>query len=483
MTARPATVPSIAPSLLAPDHLERVWGWSRATSVMSWVYRPSTVAGVEEVFDLARAHGVSIGLRGAGQSYGDASLNAEQICLDLSRMRRILSWDPTAGVIRVEPGVTIGDVWRYTIEDGWWPAVVPGTMHASIGGCAAMNVHGKNNWKAGPIGEHILDVDLLLPSGELRRLSRTEHPELFHAAIGGFGMLGCLVAIGLRLHRVHSGLLDVEALSARDLAEMIGIFEARAGSADYLVGWVDAASGAPGVGRGVIHQANYLAPGADPAPAQTLRVVSQELPDTLFGVVPKSVMWRLIRPVMNRAGVRAVNAARHHLSRLRAPHRFQEAHAAFAFLFDYIPNWKLACGPGGFVQYQSFVPAAHAPRVFHEQLTLAQRAGVVPYLGVLKRHRRDRFLMSHAVDGYSLALEFKLGRRSRAAVRALAAHFDRLVLDAGGRFYFAKDLLLEPATVRAFLGEDTVRRFLDLKRSCDPEGRLQTNLFRRLFPG
>jgi decaprenylphospho-beta-D-ribofuranose 2-oxidase len=482
MTARPATVPAPTPGLLPTDRLERVWGWSRATSAMSWVYRPSTVAGVEEVFALARASGRSVGLRGAGQSYGDAALNAEQICLDVSRMRRVLAWNPKQGIIHVEPGVTIADVWRYALEDGWWPAVVPGTMYASIGGCAAMNVHGKNNWKAGPIGEHILDVDLLLPNGELRRLSRAEHPELFHAAIGGFGMLGCITAIGLRLHRIHSGLLDVEALSARDLEEMIGIFDARAGSADYLVGWVDAASRPPRVGRGIVHQANYLAPGADPSPAQTLRVVNQELPETLFGVVPKSVMWRLIRPLMNRPGVRVVNAVRHHLSRLRAPHRFQEAHAAFAFLFDYIPNWKLACGPGGFVQYQSFVPAAHATRVFHEQLTLAQRAGLVPYIGVLKRHRRDAFLMSHAVDGYSLALEFKLVAHNRPAVRALAGQFDRLVLDAGGRFYFAKDLLLEPATVRAFLGDDVVRRFLDLKRSCDPEERLQTNLYRRLFP-
>jgi len=190
----------------------------------------------------------------------------------------VLAWNPEQGIIRVEPGVTIGDVWRYAIEDGWWPAVVPGTMHASLGGCAAMNVHGKNNWKAGPIGEHILDVELLLPNGELRRLSRTEHPDLFHAVLGGFGMFGCITAITLRLHRVHSGLLDVEALSARNLEEMIGIFEARSPSADYLVGWVDAASRQPGIGRGIVHQARYLAPGADPSPSQTLRVVNQELP-------------------------------------------------------------------------------------------------------------------------------------------------------------------------------------------------------------
>ncbi len=479
MTAVAPSPRACAP--LPAERLERVWGWSMASSAMSWVYRPSTVADVREVLDLARAHGLSVGLRGAGQSYGDAALNAEHICLDLSRMRRILAWDPDTGIVRVEPGVTIGDLWRYTIDDGWWPPVVPGTMHASVGGCAAMNVHGKNNWRAGPFGEHLVDVELLLPDGELRRLSRTDSPDLFHAAVGGFGMLGCFVSVALHLKRVHSGLLEVEAIPATDLDEMIAIFEERTARADYLVGWVDASARGRGLGRGVVHQANHLKPGEDPSPAQTLRVVSQQLPETFFGVVPKSIMWRFMRPLMNQPAVRAVNVARYHLSRLQGRHHFRQSHAAFAFLLDYIPDWKRATGPGGFVQYQSFIPAADAARVFRAQIALAQREGLVPYVGVLKRHRPDGFLMSHAVDGFSLALEIRLTRRNRRAVWALARQLDRLVLDAGGRFYLAKDLTLDRAAARGYLGEDRIRRFLELKRACDPEERLQTDLYRRLF--
>src|SRR5206468_12892516 len=116
----PRPVARARPAASMPiERLERVWGWGRATSVMSWVYRPSTVDGVREVFALARAHGLTVGLRGAGQSYGDASLNAEQVCLDLSRTDRILDWDPAHGVIRVEPGVTVRRLWQYVIEDGW----------------------------------------------------------------------------------------------------------------------------------------------------------------------------------------------------------------------------------------------------------------------------------------------------------------------------------------------------------------------------
>ena len=56
--------------------------------------------------------GVPLGLRGAGNSYGDASVNARGHVLDISRMNRILAWDPATGVAELEPGVTIEQLWK-----------------------------------------------------------------------------------------------------------------------------------------------------------------------------------------------------------------------------------------------------------------------------------------------------------------------------------------------------------------------------------
>ncbi len=467
--------------LLAPERLERVWAWGRAASVMSYVWRPTTAEGVAAVLAAARARGLTVGLRGGGQSYGDAALNAEHVSLDLSRMTRILDWNPATGLIRVEPGVTIRQLWQYTIEDGWWPPVVSGTMFASLGGGAAMNIHGKNNWKVGPIGDHIQAFELLLPTGEVRRCSREADPELFHAAIGGFGMLGCFLSITLQMKRVHSGLLDVEPLAARNLDDMIRQFEERLDVADYLVGWVDGFAGGDAIGRGLIHRARYLHDGEDPAPAQTLRVANQELPDTLFGVVPKSIMWRLVRPAMHNPGVRLVNAVKYRLGVREHGHGYRQSHAAFAFLFDYIPDWKRAYGPGGMIEYQSFLPADAAAGVFKAQLALGQSRGIVPYIAVFKRHRADPFLMTHALDGYSLAMHYKVPARDRRGLWALAADFDRLAVEGGGRFYFAKDLTLGRDRLERFLAEERVQRFLALKRRYDPDETLQTELYRRLI--
>src|SRR5262249_11066272 len=118
-----STPPQPNTSALPADHLERVGSWGMSSGGMAYVCRPSTEEGIREVFELARERRLKIGLRGAGRSYGDASTPSEQICLDLTRMNRILDWNPETGVIRCEPGVTIQQIWQYSIEDGWWPYV------------------------------------------------------------------------------------------------------------------------------------------------------------------------------------------------------------------------------------------------------------------------------------------------------------------------------------------------------------------------
>lgn len=469
------------PAPMPLDHLEAVETWGMNKQVMAYVYRPTTIEGIREVFETARQHGLTVGLRGGGRSYGDASLNAENISLDLTRMNRILDWNPATGIISVEPGVTLRQLWQYVVGDGWWPPVVSGTMFVTMGGAAGMNYHGKNNYKMGPLGDHVLEFDLLLPTGEVVTCRPDLNRDLFYAALGGFGMLGCFTRLKLEMKRVHSGHLSVHAIATRNLSEMFRAFEQRMGTADYLVGWVDCFAKGKSLGRGQIHDARYLEPGEDPNPTQSLRVEKQELPDTLFGLIPKSIMWRLMRPFTNNFGMRLINAAKYKASSTLGNHKtYRQSHAGFAFLLDYVPNWKWAY-KSGLIQYQSFVPAETAEACFTAQLELCQQRGLAPYLGVFKRHRRDDFLMSHAVDGYSLALDFPVTKRNRERLWSLTAELNQLVLNAGGRFYFAKDSTLESASAAAYLGEETLRKFRVLKHACDPENLLQTELSKRLF--
>ncbi len=103
------------------------------------------------------------------------------------------------------------------------------------------------------------------------------------------------------------------------------------------------------------------------------------------------------------------------------------------------------------------------------------------YLGVSKRHRPDPFLLTHAVDGFSLALDFKVTDGNRTKLSAMLQEFDRIALEAGGRFYFAKNSETTAETARAFLGDETIVKFKKLKKRCDPNNLLESDLYRRIL--
>ena len=465
--------------------LRYVEAWGMATGAYGRVLLPRDRDELARSFALAREAGVTLGPRGTGNSYGDASMNTGGHTVDVSRMNRILAFDPETGICDLEPGVTVRQLWRHILPHGWWPRVVSGTSFPSMAGIAAMNIHGKNNFAVGTVGDAILDFDLVLPSGEIRTCSREENADLFHAAIGGLGMLGLFARVRLRTKRVHSGHLEVHAYANRDLADMMAYFEEHKASSDYLVGWVDCFAGGDALGRGQIHKAHYLPEGADPEPGKTLSLAHQDVKPNVFGVYPKSELWRPMRLFNNDLGFRLINFAKYHQSRYEAlggPHYW--THNEFSFLLDYIPNWKWSYGrkPGhGLIQFQPFVPHETAHACFTDLLQRNQRAGHVPYLGVFKRHRPDPFWLTHAVDGWSFAMDFKVTPKNRESLWRHCHELVERVLDAGGRFYFAKDLVLGPDVAERMYPADKLQGFLSLKRALDPEGILQTDLWRRVF--
>lgn len=463
-------------------HRKKVWGWGRAVGGEAEVLCPQSQEEIAQAF--SESHGsCGLALRGAGCSYGDAATNSGGRLLDLRSMRNIIDFDPDAGTMRVQPGVTIGDVWRRSIVEGYWPAVVPGTMEVSIGGAAAMNIHGKNNFAVGSFGEHIEEFTLLTPSGELLHCDRQRNHELFYAAIGGFGMLGCFIEITLRLKKVHSGRLRVWSIPTRDLDDGLRLLEDLQSQADYLVGWLDLHARGAGLGRGLLHRADQLAAGEDPEGEAMLSPERQDLPGLILGCVPKAWIW----PGMwlaNRCGmIPAINAMRYRSGYKQAwdsPHL--DSHAAFHFLLDYVPRWHWAFRPGGLIQFQPFLAKQDASRLLRTLIEACQRKRIIPYLGVLKRHRSDPFLMTHGLDGYSLAMDFAVPTSSRRRIELWrhCREMAELVLSAGGRFYYAKDATLWADCLSRVHGEAVVQRFLDLKAEVDPRGLLQSDLWRRI---
>ena len=269
--------------------------------------------------------------------------------------------------------------------------------------------------------------------------------------------------------------MRVLPLSCRNWDEQFEAFERFEGVSDYRVSWIDGFAKGKAFGRGQFQAAWHGE--ADPA---SLRPGTQEPADVALGFFPKSVVWRVLKAVNHPFGIQTMNGLRQLAARGPSDGKpFHQSLVAFTYQLDYVPHWRRAYEPGGMVQHQSFVPRTRAPEVFARMLELCQEAGLTPFLAVMKRHRADPFLLSYGLNGYSLALDFKVTRENRERVWALCHGLNDLVAEASGRFYLAKDATLRPEDYCATMGT-ALDEFARWRDAFDPDRALSSGLAERL---
>ena len=438
---------------------EVLHGWAESCHARCLVYRPRAADEVAAALDDAARRGLTVVHRGAGLSYGDAALNGGGAAVDLTALRAVLKVDAERGLVHAQAGATVEDVWRATLPHGWWPPVVPGSMKATLGGCVAMDVHGKNHAQRGSFGEHVEALTVLEPGGAPATLTRSDQDGLSRV-VGAQGLTGTILEVTVRLERIRSGYLEVEAASGRSLDDALEQLERRGAGASHAVAWVDCTAPAARAGRAVLHVGREL-PTEHRLAGRGLEVEAQKLPGRILGILPRGKAWWVLRALATDAGVRALNAGRYRSAALRGRSPHAQSHAAFHFLLDYVPGWKRAYRPHGFLQYQLFVPADASRYAFGEALRLQRAQGVYSYLAVMKQHRAGRFAAPYAVSGHSLALDFPV-RPSRPGLTALCRSYDALLREVGGRVYAAKDSVSVgqlPERRHPLFSSDLVRRW------------------------
>ncbi|HEX9039309.1 MAG TPA: FAD-binding oxidoreductase [Ktedonobacterales bacterium] len=458
-------------------------GWGMRDHAQSHFARPADGDGLAAALAAADARGATVCLRGGGNSYGDAAILQGGLTLDCSAASRILAWDPETGVVTVEPGVTIANLWRHVLPDGWRPPVVPGRGSVTVAGAAAANIHGKNNWRMGAFGDHILSFELALPGGQWLTCSPDSRPDLFVAAIGGVGLLGVFTRLTLQMRRVYSGLVAERQTAQNSLGALLAAMEAAAPDVSDMVAWVDASATGPSLGRGLLAEGRELAAGEDPRAAETLARAWPEWPAgpaRLLRYLPAGLIPTLARPMSSHRGAALANRAQWAMGSRRARGGWERVpYPAANFPLDIIPNWQYSYLPGGLIQHQAFLSLEAASAGFAALIQRAHAAGLPPSLAVMKKQRASEFTLNYLLDGYSLALDFPVHRGEEARMLALASDLNDITLDYGGRLYFAKDSTLTPAQVRRMLPPEALATFAALKSTVDPRDTLQTELYRR----
>ena len=367
--------------------------------------------------------------RGGGVSYVGASFGAGAISQDLGAFDRLLAFDPDSGHISVEAGARIGDVQRFALARGWYLAVAPGHPRASVGGCIAADVHGKNPARDGTFRAQVEAIELHAPLRGTLVASAERHPELFAATFAGFGLTGTLARVRLRLARPPATLV-LRRVPVRDLAEGARVLR-EAANAPVLYGWHD---GRPGhFGRGVIRVGLASdVPEAQPAP---LPSAARDLPESITPL--PFALW-------SRAGIAAANTWLG--ARWCRAGQAPMALAAALFPLNDARLYFAGYGNAGLAESQWLVPHARFESFAAAlaDLVARQRPRIALIASKLFAGTADGF----AFDGSGIALAIQIPAPAESAQRVFLESLAEAAIDHGGRPNLIKDSTLDAATVR-----------------------------------
>src|ERR1700731_2828289 len=255
-------------------------GWGRYPLSESDILRPEKIAELQAI---VTGNATSLIARGAGRAYGDAALNDHNRVVDLTRLDRMLSFDPSTAILRCEAGVTIAEIIDVFLPRGFFPPVTPGTRFVTLGGSIAADVHGKNHHRDSSLASHVTSFDLMVASGEVFRCSREENSDLFWATVGGMGLTGVILELELRMRHVESAYLDGELIRAGNVDAAIEAFERIDAQYGYSVAWIDCNSPKGALGRSILNVGNFatldqLPPAAAQNPLRTMPKLSPLVP-------------------------------------------------------------------------------------------------------------------------------------------------------------------------------------------------------------
>ena len=170
------------------------------------IVRPGDDETVAETLAWANSQGLTVVPRGAGTTLGlGEPPRRADLVLDLSRLNRVLEYEPADLTVTVQAGVTLGQLQQVLGERRQWlPLDPPGGAKRTIGGLVATGASGPHRLGFGTprdllIGLRIAQADGMLYRGGAKVVKSVAGYDLPKLFVGSLGTLGVVVEATFKL--------------------------------------------------------------------------------------------------------------------------------------------------------------------------------------------------------------------------------------------------------------------------------------------
>ncbi|RLS52694.1 MAG: FAD-binding protein [Planctomycetota bacterium] len=195
---------------------------------------PTCAEHVQQIVKVCRQHKVPFVPRGAGTSLAGGTLTVGGgVMICLTRMRKIIEVNLRDRYAIVEPGLVNVHLTNHLKGSGFHYAPDPSSQGAcTIGGNVATNSGGPHTLKYGVTVNHVLAVEVVLPTGELVQFGSpcedTPGYDLTGLFVGSEGTFGVVTKVWVRLsrdpvaYRTMLGVFDTVRSATEAISAIIG---------------------------------------------------------------------------------------------------------------------------------------------------------------------------------------------------------------------------------------------------------------------
>jgi decaprenylphospho-beta-D-ribofuranose 2-oxidase len=445
-----------------------IYSWSKSHYSKCDYFEASNDEQINDIFDYAKKNHKKIALRGGGRSYGDNTLNKDNIVLKFSPKINIFLFDKIKGEITVSGSCKLIELIKFIVPDGWMLYVSPASQFITVAGSISNNVHGKNCVSKGYFGDYVEEIEILTPDKGLVKCSKFENTEFFYSIISGLGGFGVILKVKIILRKIKTIKIITETVHVANIDEAVAKSENLVKRNEFNIGSLNFTRFNNNCSDGRIYSSNF-------SDQIDLKVKSTDA-NLLIYMINSGLLLNKI-PLIDKLIEYCFSKL---ISRKNTKSKsLIEDFFSMNFLGDkYFPFYNNFFR-NGFIEYQVLFDANNYLKAIHEIEQLIFSNGYSSYMSSFKSYKSSdpRYIFGLNKNGYCLTLDIPFYKEKK--FNTVIHKMNEITIKHHGQVYLGKTPCLDNLEFKEMYQNHDL--FIKIKKKYDTNFIIVSDMLKRFF--